>query len=740
MAQRHHSPSRRVTDSAVPICDMLRAIPAGRWSWRNALRSFLFSLNVIMICSVRPLMRWTAVQARRHLLPGMLGSLALLPAPCAAEDQAPRNLPLSRFVDVVDLSALADMVVTDTKVAQPRDSATQRIEVLQERDMERLPGDRNNLAELLRYTSGQFVNVLSRNDANWGSYAGLGPKYNTWLLDGQPIDAFVDAMSLDAAAIERIEVHKGPASVLYSNVLSEDFAGNEAPLAGTTNFVLRNRIDQPLARFTVGGGSWATRYGRAYAQGRIKDVSYAVGASIEGADYRQYGRVGSWLQTVAAPAYRTNRLFANLAYALPGADQTVTLFVHHADHEGDMGRPNRDFDHHYDTVNLSYQHALSADWHVQFAVGERRYDRDFGNDNYPASLALLRRETTRQTIRPADLTLSYRHGDGGLLTLGADAQRAHYRVDASSPGQADVHQNDVHTRSTGYFIQEKLHWRDWVLRAGIRRNEVGHDYGLLGGSQPVTTSASWHKDLWSAGVRYNAVPGLALYANAGSSFMVPSAKLIGGTIRNPLVDAGEFANPNLKPESGLGRDVGFEWQALAALQVGVRGFVNSVGSAIVTSVVNASPSQSRSENAGGTRSAGIEVDLRYAPDGGATWFANLTRTRSRVDMPLDPDQDGTEIPFAPDTVLNLGLSMDIGDRLTLSPYGQWVGRYYDSASRPGRSAFGQHAVASLRARYRWSPAVDLVIDLNNLTDRRYAMPWDFRDPGFNASASLRMTF
>jgi hypothetical protein len=36
-----------------------------------------------------------------------------------------------------------------------------------------------------------------RNGANWGSYGGLGPKYNSCLLDGLPIDSFVDTMSLD---------------------------------------------------------------------------------------------------------------------------------------------------------------------------------------------------------------------------------------------------------------------------------------------------------------------------------------------------------------------------------------------------------------------------------------------------------------------------------------------------------------------------------------------------------------
>ncbi len=103
------------------------------------------------------------------------------------------------------------------------------------------------------------MSALSRNDANWGSNGGIGPKYNSYLLDGQPIDAFVDGMSLDPWALERVEVQRGPAAVMYSNYLAMDFAGNQTPLAGITNYVLRDRVDAPLTRIQVGGGSWAHR-------------------------------------------------------------------------------------------------------------------------------------------------------------------------------------------------------------------------------------------------------------------------------------------------------------------------------------------------------------------------------------------------------------------------------------------------------------------------------------------------
>ena len=153
------------------------------------------------------------------------------------------NLPIGAFVDSLTLDQLSEIVVTDTKVAQSQQAVTQKLLVVYSEDFDQYTVYNRNIAELLRYNPGQFVNVLSRNDANWGSVGGLGPKYNTYLLDGLPIDSFVDAMSLDPGAFDRVEKQEGPASVLYPNYSSMDFAGNESPLAGTANFVLKDKVD-----------------------------------------------------------------------------------------------------------------------------------------------------------------------------------------------------------------------------------------------------------------------------------------------------------------------------------------------------------------------------------------------------------------------------------------------------------------------------------------------------------------
>jgi len=408
-----------------------------------------------------------------------------------------------------------------------------------------------------------------------------------------------------------------------------------------------------------------------------------------------------------------------------------------------MGRPNRDFEHHYDTLNFAYNNAFATDWHLQFKYGERRYDRNFANDAYPASLALVNHEATRQTIRPADLTLSHRHGQGALLTLGVDAQWVDYETDVRSPAGGVAAENRAQARSTGYFIQEKIQLEQWILRGGLRRNTLQHDYARLGGNTPATNAASWSKNLWSLGTRYKLSPGLAFYANAGSSFMAPAAKQIGGTVSSPST-SGELPSPGLKPESGIGRDLGMAWQPSRELAIDLRGFLNTIGDAIVTNIVSAAPSQVRSENAGSARAMGFELDARYSPSATLSLFVNLTRTHTRVKDPSNADHNGTEIPFAPAELANAGVSLRLPGDIHAAAYYHWVGRYYDSTSRSSRQGFGHFGLVNARlykdlvhnARHE----VRLTLDLNNLTDRQYRMPFDFRDPGLNAFVGVDIRY
>lgn len=638
------------------------------------------------------------------------------------------------------------VIVTDTKTDEPQEIITQKINVLYDDHIAAQATSVRNLSELLQYQPGLSVTVLSRNDANWGSYGGLGPKYNSYLLDGLPIDSFVDTMSLDPWAFGRIETHQGPASVMYSNYLSADFAGTQAPLAGISNLVLKERIDKPETRIVLDGGSWNTFGARFYHQDHKGNLHYFLGTTYEQSDYTDYGAPNSWLGMLDDPSYKKMKFYGKATY-FAGSRQKFSVFAQHTLHNGFTGRPNRDYDHNYDTVNGTYSNQVNDTLNIQLKAGFRNYDRRWGDDNYPTSLALVDHSGVRQKIVPADLTFNWKHHGDSAFTAGVDYQHAVYRTytEANAPA---VTGNDATSMSTGVYVQEKLVTGNWVLRAGGRFNHTSDHYDLIGGSAPGLADKSWSKFLWSAGARYNFNKKFSAYSNVGTSFISPAAKSVGGTLNASDLGIvgrnGQLPNPDLKPESGIGSDFGFDFAPVQRLTLGVRGFYNKINDVIVDNTVSSTPSQSKSVNAGNARSAGFEIVYDHYINGRFRLFTNFTYTASRVSNPFDRDQEGSELSFVPDYVVNAGFELSLPAAFKVSPYLHAVGTYYDSTSKSGRSAFGPYQVLNLRvekALFRTDThTVLLFTDLNNLTNRRYLMPWQFRDPGFNVMGGLDFKF
>lgn len=644
-------------------------------------------------------------------------------------------------------AALEEVVVTASKIPRTPGNVTQKVDVISDAEIEKIVTGKGNVAELVTYEPGVFVSVLSRNDANWGSHGGLSQKYNTFMLEGLPIDAFVEPQSLDPKAFERIEIQRGPAAVLYPNYLSMDFAGNQSPLSGTTNIILKEHIVEDLSSIDAYYGAYNTRGARIYHQQAAGNLHTFFGADYEASDYTDYGTDDSWLNMVDDPQYNKTKLYLKTTLFInEQVDHKVSLFVNRTAHEGDAGRPNRDFDHEYWTLNGAYQLPLSDRLTANLKVGYRWYDRTWEEDNFPASLALASENGVKQGILPADLSFSYAHGTGSLLTVGGDYQNATYKTFTETDSK--VTGNDATARQSGLYIQEELAWRDFIFRLGGRYAHTSHDIDKLNGTEPGNDSQSWDKFLWSAGVRYQALEQLGLYTNAGSSFVAPSLKSVGGTI--PLSDRGvagrngHLPNPDLDPEEGIGYDVGFDWQPATGLMLGARGFYNIIQDQIVQVVVSEDPSQSQDINADETESYGVEVEVRHQPIDRLSWFANYTYTHSEINSDEDPDQDGAQVPFVPEHMGNIGVDLNLPYEVTASIYLHLAGEIYDSTSKQNRNRFDSYELLNADLRkvlvrtgtYR----VDGYVELYNLTNNEFEMPWQFQDPGFSATGGITVVF
>ncbi|NLJ08196.1 MAG: TonB-dependent receptor [Sphingobacteriales bacterium] len=647
--------------------------------------------------------------------------------------------------EIKDTLILKETVVTGSRTAQLQGSITQKIEVLSKKEIEATVAFNRNIADVLFNRPGNSVSVLSRNDANWGTFGGIGPKYSTFMLQGLPIDAFIDPMTLDLSAIDRIEIQRGPASVIYSNYLSQDFAGNQSPLAGTVNLILKEKFTAPSTRFASSYGSYNTFNNQFYHQNVSNGINYYFGLNNEISDYTDYGIPNSWLNMKKNPEYRKTKAFGGLTWFSDDQNQKFTLFINKTFHKGDAGRVYRGFDHNYGIVNAGYTLKFNNNITFQAHAGWRNYDRSWQESHFNIIDSLDSENGVIQNIIPADAQINIKHGEKNNLTAGIDYQGAEYYTWSDPLQGFRSYGNKSRAWQSGFYVQEEAHFGKLIARGGIRYNFTKTNIALINGGAPGEPSKVWSKLLYSAGLRYNASKKVSLFANAGTSFMTPGLKSVGGTIKTgDTLHSGQLPNPDLKPESGFGIDFGADLALMENFVLSARLFNLQVTDAIIDNVVRQNPSQSQSINAGKTNSKGGELELKIKMKNYLEAFANLTYMKTVVNNEFDADQDGGTVPFSPELIINAGASFTAPFGLQITPMLNYNGGYYDNTSISSRNEFVPgillNVFVSQEILKNDKSKVSLFGQFYNITDNEYEMPWQFKNTGFSFQAGLNAEF
>jgi iron complex outermembrane recepter protein len=644
-----------------------------------------------------------------------------------------------------DTTFLKEVTVTGAKTPQSLGNVTQKIEVISDKQIENAISNSRNICDVMQSQPGTSVSALSRNDANWGTYGGIGPKYSTFMLQGLPIDAFIDPMSLDLSAVSRIEVQRGPASVLYSNYLSQDFAGNQSPLAGTVNLILKEKFDKAATKFITSFGSYNTLNGQVYHQDISKNIHYFSGINYEMSDYTDYGTIGSWLNMQKNPEYRKTKIFGGATWFSNDDKQKVTLFINKTMHTGDAGRIYRGFDNNYGTLNAGYALKLIDKIGLQANMGYRSYDRTWQESHFNVIDSLSSNNGAVQHIVPVDVLITIKHCKESMLTTGIDYQGADYHTYSDALVGYNTFGNKSTAMQTGIYMQEEYHIGKLIARGGVRMNYTKNNIELINGGAPGQRSKEWNKILYSGGLRYNATKSISVFANIGSSFITPGLKSVGGTIElDDTTHSGQLPNPDLKPESGLGIDGGVDMALPYNFQLSLRGFNISVTDAIIDNVVKQNPSQSQSVNAGKTKSTGVEAELKQKINESLGWFANFTYIKTEIKNQFDADQDGGTVPFSPEMIVNAGVSYTAPFGLQVTPSFNYNDGYYDSSSKTGRKKFTPGALLSAYVSQtivnKNNCKVTCFGQFYNITNNQYEMPWQFKNTGFSVMGGLRVEF
>lgn len=670
--------------------------------------------------------------------------IGLSPVVLAQEETDDKN------VFQLSLEELMNVVITPSRTLRFAENVTQKIDVINSKEIQQTVSGNRNVCEVIGRLPGASVTVLSRNDANWGTYGGIGPKYSTYMLQGVPLDAFVDPMSLDLNAIDRIEVQRGPASVFYPNFLSQDFAGNQTPLGGTINLLLKEKINKKQTSVATSYGSYNTLNGQIFHQDKINRLHFFLGSSYEMSDYINYGANGSWLNIKKNPEYQKTKIYGGLTYFVDESEmQKFTLFLQETWHDGDKGRVYQEFDNQYGTINTGYSITFNEQLSMQSHFGIRSYDRAWQESNFVTMDSLTSNAGVNQLIIPVDISLSLAHGKDNVLSVGADYQKAKYYTWVDPKVGYRIFGNKSSATQIGLYAQEEWSPIDqFVLRGGVRFAHIKNVIELSNGFTPANNSDAWDKFLWSVGSRYSINKMIAVYANGGSSFATPALKSIGGTI--PLSDFGivgrdgQLPNPNLKPESGIGTDLGVDIKLPENLNVGVRFFYTNIKDAIVDNVVSQNPSQSQSINTGSSSSTGGEISFSQRTLENFSWYVNGTYLKTKTMNDLNSDQNNVEIPFSPKVIFNGGFSYSFPIGLTITPSISYNGGFYDGTSKASRNWFKPGVVLNAYIEKYLvredAYTLECFVQLYNITNNDFEMPWQFKNPGFSGMLGIKATF
>lgn len=668
--------------------------------------------------------------------PWMMMALACAGIAGAAQAQAAE---LSGEAAASPVQSLAPVVVTASGYDQSIADAPASITVLTHEELARQPF--NTLQDALRNVEGVSIVGANANKQDI-SIRGMPGKYTLILVDGKRQGTremlnreelgMVQASQIPPlAAIERIEVVRGPMSSLY---------GSDA-IGGVVNIITRKvpqawtgsiNLGATLQQHSELGNS---RQADFYLAGPIKEEKLGL---------QLFGKSNQRTEAdVVDGSYgiRDRGLTARLTLT-PTKDQDIQL-------EAGQDEYNR-----YGTVGKSLAATETGDYrlknrHTHYSIShEGRWD--FGTTNVSlqreegkASNTIGDKDTTsypdtRLVNTTLDATLTLPLPDNMLKVGGQYIDTRLYGTDkeaASTAARNTV--SGLSTRSWALFGEDEWAVTDNLSLTGGVRLDDHERYGQ-----------HWSPRGYAV---YHLSQAWTLKGGVSRAFRAPelrqsSADYIqatGGAVGAPR---GSIAgNPDLKPETSTTTEIGLHYQGDDRVAAGVtlfnNEFKNKIYSQCVTGCAGASGATYEWGNIGRATLRGVETSLTLPLSRTVTLTGNYTYTQSKRKSDDEVAYDGTSLqgqPLdrTPRHVLNLRADWRTTDALSLYASAnvqseQYWANYRNVSTttrrRPGATTF------DLGGSYELNKHVTFRLAMMNLTDKRVPVDYRSRTTGLDGN-------
>ncbi|MFH1077111.1 MAG: TonB-dependent receptor [Pseudomonadota bacterium] len=538
-----------------------------------------------------------------------------------------------------------------------------------------------------------------------GFYGGM-TSHQLVLLDGIPQnkgkDKLVDWDLIPLDNVEKIEIVRGPASVLY---------GDNA-VSGVINIITKKPKDEPETRVSTSFGSFNTQENRASTLGSYKQLEYLLGGSYKTTEgFRQHCD------------YDRTHVAGKLDYTINDA-QGLKLSIDYYEKERGaipwalteaqiaqdrrQARPGTENDKSNETKNdVNIAHA----WDVSDRVKTEAifYCKNNDADSFSTSRGV---ESTKEQVEDEDaygvlLKGSLSQEIIGLeheFTAGVDLEKNNFDYEEyNAPHrQKGALQSDyaVTREKIGPYLQDEIRLIDALrLIAGVRYDQADFDF-----DDRKTTSNSKRKKISKltpgCGLGYMYQKDSSVYANYAQSFKTPTI--------GQMFTYGSSANPDLKPEEATNYEIGLHHYFNESLKTDISLYRMELDNEIWYDYATR-----KYQNYGKTSHRGIETSLDFKIIKWLSGFANYTYSRAKNETGSYSGEYLTNIPIHKASsglhfATEFGVSWDLA--------ATYVGRsYIDSTNDNNLSSY---VTADTRVSYEYK-AMKVFWAIDNLFDKDY---------------------
>lgn len=575
---------------------------------------------------------------------------------------------------------------------------------------------------------------------------GFGDNRNGSIMrDGMPI---VQGRALNATA-ERVEVLKGPSSLLY---------GIQDP-GGVVNIVSKKPQLVQSTSLTVRGSTFGNGKngsgGNLDTTGPIGDSGLAYRLIVDHEDEDYWRNFGTHRESMIAPSLAwygdtTKVVFAYEHREFLSPFDRGTAIDPKTNHPLDipatrrLDEPFNNMEGRSDLYRFEADHELNDDWtaHVGYSWNRETYDASqvrITSVNTDGTLT-RKMDGTRgalTTDRFATASLEGKVKLGGMqhdLVFGVDDEyRKIYRAELIRQSQRSafsyvnpVYGNDVQgttvsakdsaqtdlLRSDSLFLQDAIHLTDqWILVAGARY-QMYDQYAGKGVPFKANTDGNGQKWVPRAGLVYRYTDELSFYGSYTESFK-PNSTIA------PLTD-GSVLQGNLQPEESKAWELGTKLDMPGRITASAALFDITKRNVLVSETVSGETVYSV---AGEVRSRGLELDASGQLSDRWSLIGSYAYTDAEVTK--DPALEGKRLQNVAKHTGSLSAVYDVGSLLGGDDLRVGAGaRYVGQREGDAKNSFNLpgYTVADLFASYDTKiegQKVKFQLNVKNLFDRTY---------------------